>query len=91
MSASYSSSTANSGVLTVTSGGSANVVAVIDFIGHYVTSNFHITSGAGGTVEVFDPPLVGAPPAATVHGATSRSSPTIWQRAFPPPSAKAAC
>jgi hypothetical protein len=69
VSASYSSSTANSGVLTVTSGGSANVVAVIDFIGHYVTSNFHITSGAVGTVEIFDPPLAGVPPAATVPSA----------------------
>ena len=69
VSASYSSSTASSGVLTVTSGGSANVVAVIDFIGHYVTSNFHVTSGAGGTVEIFDPPLAGEPPAATVHSA----------------------
>ena len=69
VSASYSSSTATSGALTVTSGGSANVVAVIDFIGHYVTSNFHITSGPGGTVEIFDPPLAGEPPAATVHSA----------------------
>ena len=69
VSASYSSSTASSGVLTVTSGGSANVVAVIDFIGHYVTSNFHVTSGAGGTVEIFDPPLAGEPPAATGHSA----------------------
>jgi hypothetical protein len=44
-------------VLTVTSGGSANVVAVIDLSGHYVTSNFHITSGSSGTVEIFDPPV----------------------------------
>jgi hypothetical protein len=43
--------------LTVTSGGLANVVAVINFSGHYVTSNFHITSGSSGTVEIFDPPL----------------------------------
>jgi hypothetical protein len=64
VSASYSSSTASSGVLTVTSGGSANVVAVIDFIGHYLTSNFHITSGASGSVEIFDPPIA-APPAQT--------------------------
>jgi autotransporter passenger strand-loop-strand repeat protein len=53
-----------SGVLTVTSGGSANVVAVIDFVGHYVTSNFHITSGASGTVAIFDPPLAVQQPAA---------------------------
>ena len=57
VSARYSSSTANSGVLTVTSGGSANVVAVIDFSGHYVTWNFHLTSGSSGTVEIFDPPV----------------------------------
>ncbi len=58
VSRSYSSSTASSGVLTVTSGGTANVVAVIDFSGHYVTSNFHITSGANGTVAIFDPPVI---------------------------------
>jgi hypothetical protein len=69
VSASYSSSTASSGVLTVTSGGSANVAAVIDFIGHYMSSNFHIISGVNGTVEIFDPPLAGQPPAATVHSA----------------------
>ncbi len=62
VSASYSSSTASSGVLTVTSGGSANVVAVIDFSGHYVTSNFHITSGASGSAEIFDPPVAALPP-----------------------------
>jgi hypothetical protein len=61
VSASYSSSTAR---LTVTSGGTANVVAVIAFSGHYVTSNFHITSGANGTVAIFDPP-VAAPPGAS--------------------------
>jgi hypothetical protein len=58
VSASYSSSTASSGVLTVTSGGSANVVAVIDFVGHYVTSNLHVVSGAGGNVAIFDPPTM---------------------------------
>ena len=56
--ASYSSSTASSGVLTVTSGGTGNVIAVIDFSGHYVTSNFHITSGANGSVAIFDPPVI---------------------------------
>jgi hypothetical protein len=39
-------------------GGVANVVAVIGFSGHYVTSNFHITSGANGTVGIFDPPVI---------------------------------
>jgi hypothetical protein len=33
-------------------------VAVIGFIGHYVTSNFHITSAANGTVAIFDPPVI---------------------------------
>jgi hypothetical protein len=55
VSASYSSSTASSGVLTVTSGGSTDVVATINFIGHYVTSNFHTTSGSSGTVEILRP------------------------------------
>ncbi len=58
VSARYSSSTTTSGVLMVTSGGTANVVAVINFSGHYVTSNFHITSGANGTVAIFDPPVI---------------------------------
>ena len=62
VSASYSSSTASSGVLRVTSGGTANVVAVIGFSGHYVTSNFHITSGANGTVAIFDPPVIARQP-----------------------------
>ena len=57
VSASYKSSTASSGVLTVTSGGSANVVAAIDLMGHYVTLNFHVIAAPGGTVEIFDPPL----------------------------------
>ena len=61
VSASYSSSTASSGVLTVTSGGSANVVAAIDLMGHYVTSNFHIIAGPGGTVEIFDPQITKTP------------------------------
>jgi hypothetical protein len=69
VSASYSSSTASSGALTVTSGASANVVAVIDLIGHYVTSNFHITSGASGSVEIFDPPVI-APQATIGFGDT---------------------
>jgi autotransporter passenger strand-loop-strand repeat protein len=43
-----------SGTLFVSSGGST--VAEITFLGSgYVTSNFHITSGTGGTVEITDP------------------------------------
>jgi hypothetical protein len=30
-------------------------VAEIDFAGQYVTSNFHVTSGIGGTVKITDP------------------------------------
>jgi hypothetical protein len=41
-------------VLTVSSGGT--VVASINFSGSYTTSSFHLTSGTGGTVEIFDPP-----------------------------------
>ena len=55
VSATYSSTGANSGVLTVTSGGLHATVATIDFIGHYVTSNFHVTAGTGGTVAITDP------------------------------------
>ena len=53
---SYTSSSSDSGVLTVSSGGAA--VAIIDLVGHYVTSNFHIGSGIGGSVEIIDPPVV---------------------------------
>jgi hypothetical protein len=58
VSLSYTSNGASSGVLTVTSGGS--VVASINFSGSYTTSSFHLTSGAGGTVEIFDPPVLTA-------------------------------
>ena len=54
VSLSYTSNTSSSGVLTVSSSGS--VVASINFSGSYTTSSFHLTSGAGGTVEIFDPP-----------------------------------
>ncbi len=42
-----------SGTLRVSSGGI--VVADITLVGKYATSNFHISSGAGGTVEITDP------------------------------------
>ena len=45
-----------SGTLTVSSG--ATLVATIDLIGTYSSGNFHITSGAGGTVEITDPTAV---------------------------------
>jgi hypothetical protein len=42
-----------SGTLFVSSGGVE--VAAITMVGHYSAGNFHITSGAGGTVEIVDP------------------------------------
>jgi hypothetical protein len=54
---SYASTSSNSGVLTVSSGGSA--VASIDLVGHYTSASFHISSGAGGSVEIIDPSIVG--------------------------------
>jgi autotransporter passenger strand-loop-strand repeat protein len=50
VSLSYSSTTSSSGVLTVSSGGSA--VADINMFGSYTTSSFHLASGSGGTVEI---------------------------------------
>ncbi len=43
-------------MLTVSSGG--KVVASIDLVGSYVTSNYLIRSGAQGSVEIIDPPVV---------------------------------
>jgi hypothetical protein len=54
--ATYSSITASSGMLTVSSGG--HVVAKIAFVGAYVTSNFHLGSGSGGIVSITDPSQV---------------------------------
>jgi hypothetical protein len=58
VSATYTSTGSNGGVLTVTSGALHTTVATIDFAGKYVTSNFHITAGSGGTVEIVDPAVV---------------------------------
>jgi hypothetical protein len=58
VSAFYTSVTASSGFLTVTSGAIISAqVAHINFIGHYATSNFQIGSGFGGTVKIVDPTL----------------------------------
>lgn len=63
--ATYASTGANSGVLTVTSA-FLNVltlvevdliVAQISFVGQYTTSSFKISSGPDGTVEITDPPV----------------------------------
>ncbi len=51
-----SSHPTSSGVLTVSSGG--KVVASIDLVGQYVTSNFLISSGTNGSVKIVDPPVV---------------------------------
>jgi autotransporter passenger strand-loop-strand repeat protein len=60
--ATYTSTGASSGVLTVTSGllGLPLVhvtVAQISFAGQYTTSSFKISSGPDGTVEITDPPV----------------------------------
>ena len=53
------------GVLIVTSSGAT--VAEIDLTGRYVTSNFELTSGAGGSGTIItDPP---APQGGEVHSA----------------------
>jgi hypothetical protein len=54
---SYTSVSNSSGTLTVTSGGST--VAEITLSGNYVTSDFHVSAGTGGTVEITDPTVVG--------------------------------
>ena len=53
----YTSANASdtSGTLTVISGG---VSASVEFIGHYISGDFHLESGASGSVEVIDPPVV---------------------------------
>ncbi len=53
----YTSTSSDSGVLTVSSGGSA--VASIYLVGHYTSASFHISSGTGGSLEIIDPPVVG--------------------------------
>ncbi len=53
---SYTSSSSDSGVLTVSSGGSA--VASIDLVGRYTSASFHISAGTGESVEIIDPPVV---------------------------------
>ncbi len=56
--ATYSANSSNtSGVLTVSSGGKA--VTEINFVGAYVTSDFHLSAGISGTVAITDPPVVG--------------------------------
>jgi hypothetical protein len=69
ISASYTPANATSGTLRVSSGGAE--VADITFVGKYVTSNFHISSGVGGTVEITDPSVAEQQPGnarATIAG-----------------------
>ncbi len=82
VSASYTSTGPNGGVLTVTSG--LVTVATIDFAGHYVTSNFHVTSGSGGTVAIVDPvvPNGGSVDAGAVNALTLRPSLDLPNIAF---------
>jgi autotransporter passenger strand-loop-strand repeat protein len=51
------SGTTTSGVLTVTSSGTK--VASIDLVGSYVTSDFHLTSGSGGSGTIITDPQGG--------------------------------
>ena len=71
ISASYMPANATSGTLIVSSGGT--VVADITLVGAYVSSNFHISSGVGGTVEITDPSVAEQPygnAPATIAGGT---------------------
>jgi hypothetical protein len=51
----YTSVSSSGGTLTVSSGG--QLVASVAMSGSYTSANFHLTSGTGGTVEIFDPPI----------------------------------
>jgi fibronectin-binding autotransporter adhesin len=51
---SYTSTSSNSGVLTVISGGTS---ASIHLSGQHTQASFQITSGVGGSAEIFDPPV----------------------------------
>ena len=42
-------------MLTVISGGTS---ASIDLSGHYTSASFHISAGVGGSVAIFDPPVI---------------------------------
>jgi autotransporter passenger strand-loop-strand repeat protein len=53
---SYTSTSSNSGVLTVTSGGTTS--ASIHLSGHYTQASFKIGAGIGGSVEITDPPVI---------------------------------
>jgi autotransporter passenger strand-loop-strand repeat protein len=52
---SYTSTSPSSGLLTVTSGGTS---ARIGLSGHYTSANFSISAGVGGSVAIFDPPII---------------------------------
>jgi len=73
---SYTSTSAITGVLTVISGGTS---ANIDLSGHYSSANFHIRSGIGGSVEIFDPPVALSPPTVSADLALFVN---YWRRAF---------
>lgn len=52
----YTSTTASSGVLTVTSGG--HTAASVNLVGRYTTANFHPGNDGSGHLEITDPPVV---------------------------------
>ena len=74
-----------SGTLFISSGGT--MVAAIKMVGSYSAGNFHITSGAGGTVEITDPAVPNGGSVQMSAGATfprpgsiSRTSPSARRR-----------
>jgi len=74
VSAFYTSTGANSGILAVTSGLTHSSVAEINFVGHYVTSNFQISSGFSGSVAIFDPTV---PDGGSVQSVSAQNLPNI--------------
>jgi hypothetical protein len=52
----YTAKTANSGVLTVSSGGHA--VASVNLVGHYTTADFHPGNDGTGHLEITDPAVI---------------------------------
>ena len=62
----YTSTGADSGILSVSNGG---VFATVDLIGHYTSASFKMSAGVGGSVEIVDPPLPAKQPADIGFGA----------------------
>jgi hypothetical protein len=69
------SATFSAGVLRVSSG--TTVVAAIHLAGAYVTSNFHIGSGIGGSVAITDPAVPNGGGVVSGPGRPSRGKASI--------------